>query len=354
MSILGTAGLPASYGGFETLAENLVKYADAEGVEVALSVYCCAKPTAGAYFGGARLRYVPVNANGASSVLYDMISLVLSVFRKDEVILLLGVSGAVAIPLIMLFTRVKIITNIDGIEWKRDKWGWFSKRFLRFSEYLAVRFSHEIITDNSGIADHVKRLYSVPSTMIAYGGDHAYLVNEKPLEIDLPGDYALALCRIEPENNVCMILDAFSVTDEKNLVFVGNWEASVFGRLQRRRFKNCKNIYMLDPIYDVEELKYIRARADIYIHGHSAGGTNPSLVEMMHFGVAVLAFDCIFNRCTTDEKAIFFSSGEQLAKILKDLNGYSVVELGEEMKRLAQERYTWKKIGEEYFKLLLA
>jgi glycosyltransferase involved in cell wall biosynthesis len=352
ISIAGTVGVPASYGGFETLAENLVAYAESSHRDVDLAVYCSGPVVVGQVYRGASLRYIDRNANGISSILYDFISLFSAIRHKDDVVLLLGVSGAIALPFVRLVSKVKVVTNIDGIEWKRDKWGRLASAFLRFSEYLAVKFSHRVLADNEGIAEHVRQIYGQECDVIAYGGDHAVQLEGKPVEIDLPENYMLGLCRIEPENNVALILEAFSGAPDNNLVFIGNWASSEFGKSLKVQYQAFPNITLVDPIYDVGILKTVRAKAMAYVHGHSAGGTNPSLVEMMHFGIPVMAFDCVFNRHTTEDKAFYFGSAEQLCQELSSVDSANGNLVGENMLEIAQRRYTWEIIAKQYFDIL--
>lgn len=356
LAILGTVGVPGRYGGFETLAENLVRFHHEQENPTKLSVYCSrrAYPDMPATFLSAHLRYSRFNANGVQSILYDAITLFDAVRRGNDQILLLGVSGAIALPFIRLFSRAKIVTNIDGIEWKRDKWRLLASGFLRWSERLAVRYSHVVIADNQGIADYVRQTYNVEATLIAYGGDHAIDVpppNTKTKPNDLPDSFSLSLCRIEPENNVGMILHAFSKTGQP-LVFVGNWENSDYGRDLRAQYSGFDNLYLVDPIYEPSALWHVRSRASAYVHGHSAGGTNPSLVEMMFFCVPIHAFDCAFNRFTTDNEAIFFATSEQLAHTLTVQPDDRNLESGARLYELAQRIYTWQKISQRYFDLL--
>lgn len=355
ISILGTVGIPASYGGFETLVENLAWFHQANSLPSKLVVYCSSKsyPVRSKTCFGAELRYVNLNANGISSIAYDVVSLISAVRQRSDVILLLGVSGAIALPLVRLLSRATIVTNIDGIEWKREKWKGLARWFLRLSERMAVTYSHEVIADNAGIAAHVAQNYGKHCHVIAYGGDHAIHATPKPYAgALLPKRYALALCRIEPENNVEMILDAFSNQQEMPLVFVGNWSNSAYGQLLRQRFGAAPNLYLLDPIYDSGVLHTLRCNATLYVHGHSAGGTNPSLVEMMHFGLPVLAYDCVFNRHTTESKAFWFESAKALTEILTHLSREVMEQVGMDMKSIAQARYTWSAIGDAYFSLL--
>lgn len=355
IALLGTAGVPGRYGGFETLAENLVHYHAAIGHSSKLTVWCSSKDNVEHpdHFEMADLRYVNLRANGAQSSIYDAISLWQAVRSGYDHILLLGVSGALALPLIRLVSRARIVTNIDGIEWKREKWSCLARAVLRISEWAAVRFSHEIIADNEAIADYVRASYRITCRVIAYGGDHSVARSAEPenLPPGLPISYALALCRIEPENNVHTILEAWKIL-EQPLVFVGNWVNSAYGRDLKSRYGHLSNMFLLDPVYNPGELRALRDRATLYIHGHSAGGTNPSLVEMMHFGIPVLAHGCTFNRYSTENRALYFETSEELAMLVCNLDPVIAAEIGVAMREIAQRRYTWDQVGRAYFELL--
>lgn len=355
ISIIGTVGVPAIYGGFETLVENLAVYHHRHALPETLVIYC-SKAAYQAYpksYLSSELRYIKLSANGIQSVLYDIISIFSAAFRKSDEILVLGISGAVALPLIRLMSSSRITTNIDGIEWRREKWRGLAKYFLRFSEKIAVRFSHTVIADNEAISQYVEQAYDRRPLVIAYGGDHAVSCQAADAGFsEVSSAYSISICRIEPENNVHVILDAFSCLDSKNLVIVGNWNNSEYGRRLRRDYATKKNIFLLDPIYDLGKLKTLRQNAECYLHGHSAGGTNPSLVEAMHFGRPVLAFDCDFNRFTTENKALFFSSSNSLSTILRDTNKEEFGQRGRDLLEVAKRRYTWEKIASQYFRLL--
>jgi len=357
IAIIGTVGVPANYGGFETLAENLVRYHDALALRNELTVYCSSKSyqRREGRFLSAKLKYIPLGANGSQSVLYDIISLISAVWNRNDVILVLGVSGAIALPFVRTLSSANIITNIDGLEWRRDKWRGLAKMFLRVSERLAVRFSHEVIADNAVIADYVMRTYGVDSHVIAYGGDHAMTAETCALDLGaLPTKFAFSVCRIEPENNVHMILDAFSRVGNYALVMVGNWNNGEYGRKLRERYASCPNLTLLDPIYELGTLKMLRSLASIIVHGHSAGGTNPSLVEAMHFGKAILAFDCGYNHSTTENRALFFKTSEDIVRAVKDLEPAAAETIGLEMREIARRRYTWHIVAKQYFALLAA
>lgn len=354
ISLIGTVGIPARYGGFETLAENLASYHDRHKIPGQLTVYCTkvgATERPSSYMG-AKLRYIGLNANGVQSIPYDFLSLLSSIWHRSSIILLLGVSGAIALPLVRLLSPARIVVNIDGVEWKREKWKGLARYFLRFSERVAVRLAHDVVADNAAIADYVRAAYGVDCNVIAYGGDHAISVLNVPVpELQLPSKYAFSVCRIEPENNVHVILEAFARQPSEAIVIVGNWNNSPYGRNLRARYADASNIHLIDPIYELGKLKTLRSGANVYLHGHSAGGTNPSLVEAMHFGKTVFAFDCEFNRATTENRARFFRNAEELNTLL---NTPSDAEVGPAMLEIAQRRYTWDVVAKAYFDLLFA
>lgn len=339
---MGTVGLPAKYGGFETLAEQLIKCPEIDWV-----VYCSGKAyeDRSSNFAGAELHYIPFSANGIQSVIYDGLSLLHSCLRGYRAVLVLGVSGAIFIPIVkILRPGLKVIVNIDGVEWRRDKWTWLAKSFLRLSERVAVRSANVLISDNQAISSYISSEYGVSSNTIAYGGDHAFF----ECSARKHGENALALSRIEPENNVHMILSAFSRTRQK-LIYIGNWRANSYGRKLYSQFSESKNIMLLDPVYDLRRLAELRWACAYYVHGHSAGGTNPSLVEMMFFAKPIVAFDCDYNRVTLDGKGQYFSDEESLVRKICSMQGGSeALDLAE----LARQRYTWSLIQQQYSAVL--
>ncbi|HBJ0195897.1 TPA: DUF1972 domain-containing protein, partial [Escherichia coli] len=169
----------------------------------------------------ADLKYIPFDANGSSSILYDIYSLFLSLFNKVDVVLILGVSGCVFLPIYRFFSSSKVIVNIDGLEWKRAKWKGIAKWYLKISEKIAVKYSDVVVADNEAIAKYVLKKYGLEAKIIAYGGDHSLV--KKPISV-IKEDYFFTVCRIEPENNIRMILEAFKNTTH-SLKIVGNWDS---------------------------------------------------------------------------------------------------------------------------------
>lgn len=352
VAIIGTVGLPASYGGFETLAEQLVSNLNKD---YELIVYCSGKKYPKdkrvSNYKKARLVYLPFDANGMQSIIYDTFSIIHALFCSD-VLLILGVPGAWILPFVKWFTKKKVIISIDGIEWKRDKWNLFAKWYLFWVESLAVKYSQIDISDNESIQDYTALRYGTLSRVIEYGADHTIKIAPSKLDVEeypfLNSKYAFKVCRIEPENNVHEVLKAFAELPEHNLVIVGNWNNSEYGMLYKETFEGYPNIFLLDPIYDQKKLDVLRGNATVYIHGHSAGGTNPSLVEAMYLGLPIIAFSVSYNRVTTENRAIYFKSRNELIRIIKDTSLEQLDIVGKKMKEIANRRYTWSVIAEKY------
>ncbi len=354
IAIIGIVGLPANYGGFETLAEYLTKEL---ATEFEMTVFCSskgveAKPST---YNGAHLTYIPLQANGMQSILYDIIAIFKALFFADT-LLILGVSGCMVLPFVRLFSRKKLVVNIDGLEWKRQKWGKLAKLFLKFSEKIAVNYAHVVISDNKVIQNYVLTEYNVKSELIAYGADHcspSKLADEVLLQFPfLSNRYAFKVCRIEPENNIALILEAFSEVPTRPIVLIGNWKNSAYGIQLKARFSGFKNIHLLDPIYDQQLLNQLRSSCFIYVHGHSAGGTNPSLVEAMYLQLPILAYGVPYNRETTQQKALYFTTKNELKDVLMNLENVDLQALAHRMKEIADKNYTWSIIASQYAILL--
>lgn len=352
VSIIGTAGIPGKYGGFETLAEYLTKYLSEK---IIFTVYCSSKN----YMqkkdkhNNAELKYINLNANGIQSIPYDIISLFKSA-RTHNKILILGVSGCIILPIFRIFfKKKKLIINIDGLEHRREKWKKPIQKFLKLSEKLAVKYGDVIISDNKAIQDYVRKEYNRESALIAYGGDHAQrigLSNEVCKHYGIPKDFAFKVCRIEPENNIHLILEAFKESTLP-LVIIGNWNKSEYGKKLKETYSSKPSVILLDPIYEQKILDQIRSNCKIYIHGHSAGGTNPSLVEAMSIGLPIFAYDVSYNRETTYGKAKYFSNSNELEDLIKNTPEDELTRIEMEMKKIAMENYTWEKIANQYYKL---
>lgn len=355
LAVIGTVGVPAKYGGFETLVHYLVKNLNKR---LDITVYCSEKsyseeeriPT----WNGAKLHYIPLKANGLQSVIYDLWS-ILHALKHSDILLILGVSGCMFLPIIKLFSKKKVIVNIDGLEWRRPKWNWLAKKFLMFSEKIACKYADEIVTDNRILKEYVKIRYSIDGNLIEYGADHTFGVEIESKDFEkypfLAGEYAFKVARIEPENNLHLILEAFAQIPSEKLVIVGNWDNSTYGKDLKEQYSVCENIELLDPIYELETLNLLRSNAKYYVHGHSAGGTNPSLVEAMYLQLPVVAFDVIYNRVTANNQSLFFHDLESLKEIIANIDDYPLHTIARDMKKFANRRYTWTSVSNRYANL---
>jgi glycosyltransferase involved in cell wall biosynthesis len=348
IAIIGSQGIPSKYGGFETLAEYLTQYLSND---YDITVFCSSKVFKNRIkrYNNSNLKYIPFSANGSSSVLYDSISLVLSL--NYDKILILGASSGLLMPILWPWKK-KFVFNSGGIDWKRSKWSPFAKRVIKILERLAINNSGLIISDNQGIYDYIRQEYSKESVLIEYGGDQIYHIapgiNDYEKYPFLRGKYAFSVARIQPDNNINLILDSFVRCQDIPIVFVGNWNNSSYGLSLKKLYGNTSNIYLFDAIYDQKELNLLRSNCYIYIHGHSAGGTNPGLVEAMNLELPVLAFASGFNEYTTEGKALYFSSSEDLIKIMKSINDLKLTEIRKQMLKIAEKRYKWSIITKKY------
>lgn len=350
VAIIGSQGVPPKYGGFETLVDNIISK---RSKKVEYTIFCSSPDmdTNLSQYKGCKLKYINLRAHGIMSVPYDIISMIRAV-RKYDAILVLGVSGGIFLPIFKMLSKARIIVNIDGLEYTREKWNKTAKRFLKFSLGSCMRWADEIVSDNKGIQDYIKETYNRTPNLIAYGGDHAIRkIDDKRQKAMLDfhnlekGNYDLSICRIEPENNCHLTLAVYKSTGHE-LAFVGNWNHSDYSRDLYNTYKDVPNIHLIKSIYDLDALYALRNNSRYYVHGHKSGGTNPSLVEAMFFGKPIIAFDVIYNRETTKNKAFYYTDADSLKELINnsELDATPTVEI-------AHNEYIWKLIANQYEKL---
>lgn len=356
--IVGIVGVPAAYGGFETLVDQLLDQWNGRS-GISITVFCSDRPDhiRLTSYRGAKLVYLPVSANGVWSIIYDALGLLIAVTSRADSVLVLGVSGAILIPIARVLSPAKIVVNLDGNEAGRAKWGGFASVFLKLSTWIAKKFSTLVIVDNQALYNEIgdsSKLSKIK--VIAYGGNHALdgepkLARSSTLAvIEEMQAYGLCISRIVPENNIDLILGA--VTQMKiSFVMVGNWCASSYGRYLRTKYEANSQLRLLDPIYDKDDLYSLRASASFYIHGASAGGTNPSLVEMMFFPLPIFIYDCSYNRETTCNAGYFYRNGSELMWLIAE-KGKGKLNCDNGLLDIARRRYNWSVIGKQYLDLL--
>lgn len=307
ISIVGTNGIPASYGGYETLANQLVNhlYNNYDFV-----VYCSkSQPKLTQKYDKARLIKIPLKANGWQSLIYDSFTLLHAIFVSD-VILYLGPIAGFMVPILKIFNK-KIIVNHGGLnEWQREKYTGFQRLMAKIGHKFSSKFAHCNIADNNLLKESLKNSFGANSIVIRYGGDHAVktsfnksLLSKYPF---LSEEYFVNVSRAQVDNNLHIVLDSFKNCPNKKLVMVSNWSISEYGIKLKNDFLNkYENIIILNAIYDSYELNAIRGNSTAYIHSHSYCGTAPSLVEAMSLGLPICSFDVPTNRETTEGKAFF-------------------------------------------------
>jgi glycosyltransferase involved in cell wall biosynthesis len=340
VAIIGSVGVPNRYGGPEAFAESISPELAKAGYHV--TVTCDRRrylDDLSPWFRGTRRRFIRMGANGVTSPLHDMMAF-LAVFWRADYVLALGVSGGLFFPLfrvLCMLSGTRLLVNIDGVEWRRSKFGGFGKLVLFLSDWLAQRFSHVVIYDNDALLPFVNHPWK--SICVEYSGDQALAVEAPATESRCGGEYALTVCRIEPENNCELLLQGFLQSSGSCYVFVGNWERSPYGRDLRARYAGEPRLKLLDPIYDPRELFVLRNGCTHYLHGHSVGGTNPSLVEILFFDCQIYCFDCGFNRATAGDSVRYFHDPADLATKLNEPDG-SVAQ-----RAMVRDRYTREAIS---------
>ena len=359
VAIIGTNGLPAKYGGFETLANHLVENLDKSSYEII--IYCAKTPRKSRlkFYNGAKLIYFPFKANGWQSLVYDFLTILHAFFRASDLIIL-GFSGAFAFPLNKFFKK-NIIFNIGGIEWKKVRGSKLTSRFeivlKKYMERLCVTNSNTVIVDNLYFKDYILKTYKKMPVLAEYGGDHAKrievtndMVRKYPF---LNTNYALSVSRAQEDMNIHLLIEAYKEVPDKQIVIISNWHISDYGqKLFDENVDKNDNIILLEAIYDSKELDTIRSQMSLYIHTHSLCGTAPSLVEAMSLNIPIISFDVPTNRFTTEDKALFFSDVSSLVQILKNTKNNELSYIKDRMFEISLRRYSWKRISKIYQKYL--
>ena len=353
--IFGTRGIPAAHGGFETFAQHLALFLAGRGWHVV--VYCqketrvvTQRVTTDLWHGIER-RHISVASTGPRATLEFDWHCVRDAATVPGICLVLGYNGAVFLPWLRLLRR-KIVTNMDGIEWRRKKWGFLARAWLWTNEWIAAWTSHRLVADHPAIAEHLStRRNASAISMIPYGGTPADESDAPVRAMGLePGRYLIVIARIEPDNNIHTIVEAFSRRrrDAKLLVV---------GALHKTNPYHCKvqaaasdEVVFPGAIYEASVVASLRRHARAYVHGHTVGGTNPSLVEALWAGNAVIAHDNRFNRWTAGDAGWFFTDADGcdrlIARALTDDD--MVARASQAALRHAAAHFEWTDILEAY------
>lgn len=358
IAILGTRGIPARYGGFETFAQELSVRLAQRGVDV--TVFCeddggSPRP---ASFGPVHLEYVPRRQlGGLSTIVFDLQSL-WRARRGFDVVYMLGY-GASVFCWIPRVWGTEVWINMDGVEWARSKWSAPARAYLRLMERIAMFTPSRVIADAEGIRAHlVQRHRRIPAcSMIPYG---ARLVTAPPAPGPLaewglsPDGYYIVVCRLEPENHVLEIIEGYARSESPHPLVVLGDHRSGTAYVQRLLEVRDPRVRLVGTVYDDAKLLALRYHARGYFHGHSVGGTNPSLLEAMGAGNAIIAHDNVFNREVAGAAAVYFAGTADLPAVVQDLERDPAARA--RMRDVALERvrtrYDWELIADAYAALL--
>ncbi len=342
LSILGCRGIPGNHGGFETFAERLSRYLVGRGWQV--TVYCehyTGKQVSEEYWNGIRLVHIPVaEASAVGTIVFDWKS-TLHAAREGNLILTLGYNTAI----FCVWYRLKGLTNVinmDGLEWRRQKWSTPEKAWLYLNERFGCWFGNHLVADHPEIENHLAtRVSRRKITMIPYGAERVGRANAKLLEQYqlTPGNYSIVIARPEPENNILEIVAAFSSRHRgEKLVVLGNYRPLENDYHKQVLEAASDEVFFPGGIYDQATVGALRYYAALYVHGHSVGGTNPSLVEALGAGASVLAHDNHFNRWVAGPGARYFGNEADCASAFDELLGDR--EALRKMKQASLQRFT--------------
>ena len=356
IAILGTRGIPASYGGFETFAEHLSTRLVARGHEV--TVYCRAHYVSPRQleYHGVRLKVLPtIRHKYFDTVVHGFISSIHAVPGRFDVALICNAANAPFAP-ILRFTGTPVAINVDGLEHKRKKWGLLGRRYYKLAEYLSTLLPNVMVTDAQVIQDYYLARHNSPSTMIAYGSE----VERRPDRATVrkwrvePNRYVLYVSRLEPENNAHLVIEAFKrVRTAYRLLVVGDAPyAEDYISDLKSRARGDKRIIFTGFVFG-QDYRALQQNAYCYVHATEVGGTHPALLEAMGYGNCVLTLATPENIEAVGEAGIPYADEfdlvEKLQRVLRD--GSLVQAYRNRAQLRVQKYYDWERVVDQYEQL---
>ncbi|MEB8328223.1 DUF1972 domain-containing protein [Flavobacteriaceae bacterium KMM 6897] len=357
IAILGTRGVPNNHGGFEQFAEYFSVYM----AEIGHQIYVYNShdhPYQEINFKGVNIihRYDPEYKIGtAGQFIYDLNCILDARKKKFDIVLQLGYTSS-SIWHWLMPKKSLIVTNMDGLEWKRTKYKPVVRKFLKYAEKLGAKYSDYLIADSVGIQEHLKEAYNKDSCYIAYGATN--FVNPSPAVLAQYNleeySYSMILARLEPENNIETILEGYKRSKTiYPIVVVGG--LNEYGLGLQKKYSEDVRIQFVGPNYNQEELNNLRNYSRYYFHGHSVGGTNPSLLEAMASNALIIANDNIFNKSILKEGAIYFDSEEQITITLNKDEYFMLKDKNTILnKEKINKEFNWEIINKKYEDYLMS
>jgi glycosyltransferase involved in cell wall biosynthesis len=355
IALVGTRGVPARYGGFETCVEEVGRRLVARGHEVV--VYCRAQEnsvrTEKEYLGMQLVHLPAPRKRTLETICHTGLSVGHILSHSVDAAIVFNAANSPWLPLLRL-ARIPVATHVDGLEWKRAKWGRWGRKYYRFAESMAVRWSDSLIADAVGIQDYYRTEFDASCELITYGAPLLDSGESRRLaELNLePGNYDLVVARFEPENHVDLIVGGFvSSSTQRPLVVVGS---APYAKRHTREIHSMgdKRVQFLGGVWDQELLDQLYANARIYWHGHSVGGTNPSLLRAIGAGAATNAFDVTFNREVLGDSGRYFSTQAEVSELIAhaDATPGDILKRGQAAMKIARQ-YDWDSVADGYEKL---
>jgi glycosyltransferase involved in cell wall biosynthesis len=352
IAILGTRGIPNHYGGFEHISEYVSAGLVKRGHSV--TVYNSHNhPYTGDTWNGVNIKHCfdPEFMIGtAGQFVYDLNCLLDASRQKFDVVLLMGYTSC-SVWGRLYPQNSAIITNMDGLEWKRSKYSKPVQQFLKYAEKLAVKYSHFYISDSRVIKEYLEDKYHIDSQYIPYGAD-VYSEHEREQLTNGEAhkeDYFLLMARMEPENNIEAILEGFNNSNSRKQFKVLGDTGNRFGKFIRHRFKNDERIQFKGAIFDNAKVRALQNNSYLYFHGHSVGGTNPSLLEAMASEALIAAHNNPFNKSVLNSDAYYFSDSEEVRYLVETVQraGSERTMIKNNLDKIAFQ-FSWEKIIDEY------
>jgi len=355
IAMIGTRGVPARYGGFETAVEEVGSRLADRGHEVV--VYCRrTEHDDGPQFLGMRRVELPaLRRRSLETLSHTALSVGHLTARRTDVAFVFNAANAPLLP-VLRAARVPVATHVDGLEWRRAKWGPTGRRYYRAAEQLAVRWSDALIADAPGIAAYYDEEFGVGTRLLSYGAP----VQEDPpsdrlAELDLTaGGFHLLVARFEPENHVHLAVEGYVASGARlPLVVVGSAPyADDYTRAVHAAAAGDERVRFLGGVWDAQLLDQLYAHALTYLHGHSVGGTNPSLLRAIGAGTATIAFDVSFNRDVLLENGRFFRDPADVAREVEaaEADPDATVAVGRALRERARS-YDWDGVADGYERL---
>ena len=322
IAILGTRGIPNNHGGFEQCAEKLSQHFTAKGHEV--TVYNTNEhPYKKKNYGKIRIEHIFAQTNKLKffgTFIYDLLCIIHAQYQNYDIILELGYSPAALFYPLRINKKNKLITNMDGIGSQRTKYSILLKSFTKLCERFAINYSDALIADNLGIQKYFYDKHNAKSYYIPYGAtiptkfDSIHLQTYKLN----PFSYYMLMARLEPENNIEMILDGYSLSNSDTPFIVFGDYNTRYGKILTKKYSKNSKIYFTGCNFNYDTISSLRYFALLYFHGHTVGGTNPSLLEAMASKANIVAHDNIFNKSILQENALYFKNSSQIKEIIID------------------------------------